>query len=627
MDRREFLRTAAAGCTVAASGSVISCGDTPAALAERTALAGTIGANARRAGLTVEGDHFLLDGERFQIIGGAIHYFRIHPDQWLDRLQRLRAMGLNTIETYVAWNFHQPTPGDADFTGWRDLGRFIRLAGSLGLKVVVRPGPYICAEWDFGGLPAWLLANSKIQLRCSDPEYEKALDQWFDKLLPHLAPLQWGAGGPIIAVQIENEYGSFGNDQTHLKHIEGVLRRHGIDSLLFCSNGTYDWMLRGGNLPGVLATANFSGDPTGDFEALRKFQPNGPLWCTEYWDGWFDHWGEGHHRTDPTETAAMVDKMLAMGASVNLYMAAGSSNFGFWAGANYDGHYQSTITSYDYDSPVGEAGELTQKFTKLREVIGKYAPLPTDPLPELPPRLAAQTVAVRSAATLFGALDRLGHAVHRGAPVPMEQLGQAYGMIHYRTRIQGPRTKATLTIQGLADWALVYLDGKFVGRLDRNTPKVGVDIAVPGEASQLDLLVDCHGRINFGSNNRDPKGINGNVLLGAQALFGWDIWPLPLDNLDPLQFGAIPASFTGPTFYRTSLSIPRPADGFLAFPNWKKGMVWLNGFLLGRYWDRGPQRRLYAPAPLWKAGRNDVVLLELHGAGSQVALHGEPDLG
>ncbi|SHH05658.1 glycoside hydrolase family 35 protein [Streptoalloteichus hindustanus] len=619
VSRRGFLGAVGAVGAVAASAGV-------AGASPRTVLAQA----GHPSGLTVDGDRFLLDGKPFQIVSGAVHYFRIHPDLWRDRLLRLRAMGLNTVETYVAWNFHEPRRGEVDFDGWRDLPRFVRTAGELGLKVVFRPGPYICAEWDLGGLPPWLLANPETALRCGDPEYTRAVDTWFAHLIPTVAPLQASRGGPVIAVQVENEYGSYGNDQEHLRHIAELLRRHGIDSLLFCSNGTADYMLRGGNLPDVLATANFSGDPKEPFDALRRYQPHGPLWCTEFWNGWFDHWGEKHHVTDPAKEASHVDRILAAGGSVNLYMAAGSTNFGWGSGANFDDGsrtYQPTVTSYDYDAPVSESGELTEKFHRLRAVIGKYVTLPDEPLPASPARLPARTVRPTQRVGLLDSLGRLAEPVRVAAPVPMERLGQPHGLIHYRTTVQGPRAKRSLRVPGLGDRALVFLDGKEIGLLDRNKPDQGVDVAVTGDSARLELLVDAGGRLNFGQNLNDTKGIRGNVLLGAQALFNWEIFPLPLDDLRHLRFSSRPPTLPGPVFHRATLRVDQPADGFLALPGWRKGLLWLNGFLLGRYWDIGPQRTLYAPAPLWRPGVNELIALELHHAGPTIELREAPDLG
>ncbi|SDX93588.1 beta-galactosidase [Saccharopolyspora shandongensis] len=615
VNRRGFLGSIALGGVVLGSGMVVG--------------TNRVVAQARqRSGLTVRGDEFLLDGEPFQIIAGEMHYFRTHPDHWRDRLARMRALGLNTVDTYVAWNFHEPRRGAVDFTGWRDLVRFVETAAEVGLKVAIRPGPYICAEWDFGGLPAWLLADPDLPLRCDEPAYRDLVDEWFGELLPRLAPLQATRGGPVIAFQVENEYGSYGNDQAHLDHLRNTMRGNGIDSLLFCSNGPSEWMLRGGNLPDVLATVNFDGDPTEPFAALRRYQPKGPLWCTEFWDGWFDQWGKPHHTTDPVKTAADVEKMLAAGASVSLYMAVGSTNFGWWAGANFDdenGTYQSTITSYDYDAPIGEAGELTAKFHRIREVIARHAQVPDEPLPALPPRLPAQRVRPNAAVGLLESLDALSKPIHRPAPVHMEALGQPYGLIHYRTRVQGPRETAGLRVRGLADRALVFADGELLGMLDRNDPKGSVEVPVPRESVQLDLLVDTGGRINYGHRLNDPKGITDRVLHGSQALFGWEIRPLPLDDLSGLRFR--PGAASGPAFHRAVLRIGEPADGFLALPGWEKGMVWLNGFLLGRYWSIGPQRTLYAPSPLWRAGENELVVLELHRPGDSIELRSEPDLG
>ncbi|PKW13768.1 glycoside hydrolase family 35 protein [Saccharopolyspora spinosa] len=594
------------------------------------------------AGLTVRGDQFLLDGEPFRIVAGEMHYFRTHPDHWRDRLARMRALGLNTVDTYVAWNFHEPRRGAVDFSSWRDLVRFVETAAEVGLKVAVRPGPYICAEWDFGGLPAWLLADPDLPLRCDETAYPDLVDEWFGVLLPRLAPLQATRGGPVIAFQVENEYGSYANDQAHLDHLRKTMRDNGIDSLLYCSNGPSEWMLRGGNLPDVLATVNFGGDPTEPFAALRRYQPEGPLWCTEFWDGWFDHWGEPHHTTDPVETAADVEKILAAKASVSLYMAVGSTNFGWWAGANFDeanGTYQPTITSYDYDAPIGEAGELTTKFHRIREVIARHEPVPDEPLPPLPSRLPAQRVQPDATVGLLESLDALSASsieiegstsmeiapIHRSAPVHMEALGQPYGLIHYRTHVQGPRETAGLWVRGLADRALVFADGELLGTLDRNDPQGSVEVPVQRESVQLDLVVDTGGRINFGQRLNDPKGITDRVLHGSQALFGWEIRPLPLDDLSGLGFR--PGATSGPAFHRAVLRIGAPADGFLALPGWEKGMVWLNGFLLGRYWSVGPQRTLYAPSPLWRTGENELIVLELHRRGGSTELRSEPDLG
>lgn len=579
-------------------------------------------------GLTIRGNEFLLDGKPFRILSGAFHYFRTHPKDWRDRLLRMRAMGLNTVETYVAWNFHQPYEKKADFTGWRDVAAFVRTADEVGLKVIVRPGPYICAEWDFGGLPAWLLKNKDAPLRRSDPAYERAVDTWFAELLPRFVDLQATRGGPIIAMQVENEYGSYGDDHAHLAHLRDTMRAQGIDSLLFCSNGATQKALEAGSLPDLLSTVNFAGDPTGPFAELRRFQPDKPLFCTEFWDGWFDHWGERHHTSDPARTAADVEKILKAGASINFYMAVGGTNFGWYAGANLSGSaYQPTVTSYDYDAPISESGELTEKFHAVRDVLAKYTTLPNTPLPATPRRMAAQRVAVRESVPLMDVVDVLSSTpVRRTAPVHMEALGQPHGLIHYRTRVRGPQGTQRLRITGLGDRALVFGDGKRIGTFDRNQPLHTVDFTVAGASGTLDLLVDPTGRVNFGQGLNDPKGISGKVFLDDEELHDWEIRRLPLDNLSALRFRTEDTP-TGPAFHRARVHVSAPADGFLAFPGWDKGMVWLNGFALGRYWSLGPQVTLYAPGHLWRKGRNELVVLEMERRGDRIEVRSEPDIG
>ncbi|MGW2918799.1 glycoside hydrolase family 35 protein [Streptomyces angustmyceticus] len=611
--RRGFLSAAMVGA--ASLGVTVGSGRTALAQAEDP------------RGLTIRGDTFLLDGKPFRILSGAFHYFRTHPRDWRDRLTRMRAMGLNTVETYVAWNFHQPGEKKPDFTGWRDIAAFIRTADEAGLKVIVRPGPYICAEWDFGGLPAWLLKDKDAPLRRSDPGFERAVDAWFAELLPRLVDLQATRGGPVIALQVENEYGSYGDDHAYLEHLRDTLRAQGIDSLLFCSNGATQEALKAGSLPDLLSTVNFGGDPTGPFAELRAFQPDKPLFCTEFWDGWFDHWGERHHTTDPARTAADVEKMLAAGASVNFYMAVGGTNFGWYAGANLSGSaYQPTVTSYDYDSPISESGELTAKFHAVREVLAKYTTVPDTPLPATPPRMPAQRIAVRESVPVMASLDALSTPLRRTAPVHMEALGQSYGLIHYRTRVRGARGTRRLRVTGLGDRALVFADGKRIGTFDRNQPDHTLDVTATGGSTTLDLLVDPTGRINFGQGLNDPKGISGKVLLDDEELHGWEIRRLTLDDLSPLRFTGDHTP-TGPAFHRARVHVDTPADGFLAFPGWDKGMVWLNGFALGRYWSLGPQVTLYAPSHLWRRGHNDLVVLEMERTGDGIEVRSAPDIG
>lgn len=590
--------------------------------------------------LTIEGGRILRGGREHRIVSAAIHYFRIHPELWRDRLERLRAMGCNTIECYVAWNFHQPVSGEPGrFDGWCDVAAFIRLAGEAGFDVIARPGPYICAEWDFGGLPAWLLADENIRLRTTDPDYLAAVDQWFDQLIPVLAELQATRGGPVVAVQIENEYGSFGADPGYLDHLRKGLIERGVDTLLFTSDGPQELMLAGGTVPDVLATVNFGSRAAEGFASLRRLRPDDPPVCMEYWNGWFDHFGEPHHTRSAQDAAQSLDEILAAGGSVNFYMGHGGTNFGFWAGANHSGvlagdpGYQPTITSYDYDAPVGEAGELTPKFHLFREVISRYVELPEVVPPEPLPRMAPQILAAPRIAALRDRLDALAtQPVHRPTPAPIEKLGHSFGLIHYRRRLDGPARSHTLRIEGVRDLAQVFADGKLLGVLERDEPEQTLDLQIPGGGLDLEILVEPFGRVNYGPHLADRKGLIGGVRLDHQFQFGWEHRVLPLNDLSGLAEADNQDSVTaGPAFHRATVSIPEPADAFLAVPSTARSLVWLNGFLLGRLWDRGPQVTLYAPAPLWRAGGNEIVVLALEPADDaqslDIEIRDEPDLG
>lgn len=586
-----------------------------------------------RLQLDVRDGDFLRGGAPHRVLSGAIHYFRVHPDLWEDRLRRLAAMGLNTVETYVAWNFHERVRGEVDFTGPRDLARFITLAGELGLDVIVRPGPYICAEWDFGGLPAWLMTEPDIALRTSDPVFLKAVDEWFDAVVPVIRPLLTTAGGPVVAVQVENEYGSYGDDAAYLEYCRKGLLDRGIDVLLFTSDGPgADW-LDNGVIPGVFATVNFGSRTDEAFAELRKVQPAGPDMVMEYWNGWFDHWGEPHHTRDVADAAGVLEDILRAGGSVNFYMAHGGTNFGLWSGANVeDGTFQPTVTSYDYDAAVGEAGELTPKFHAFREVISRYA---VGAPPELPPvqvRLAPQTVALDGWVALLDSLDLFAAPVSGPAPKSMEALGQDHGLVHYRGSGLVPPDGRTLELDGLADRATVLADGVLLGRVDRNGESQSLPLTarVDGGRTTFDVIVENQGRINFGPQIGERKGLRG-VRIAHRNVYGWESTAIRLDDpalTDRLRFGSdLIGAARGPVFARAAIEVDAPADGFLALPGWGKGFLWLNGTLLGRYWGIGPQVTLYAPAPLWRNGSNDIVILEMEQLGTEVELREEPDLG
>lgn len=577
------------------------------------------------------GSQFELDGTPIRLISGAIHYFRIVPEYWTDRLTKLKACGFNTVETYVPWNLHEPKEGQFNFDGLANIVKFIEIAGELGLHVIVRPSPYICAEWEFGGLPSWLLSDSDMRLRCFHQPFLDKVDAYYDVLLPLLVPLLHTNGGPIIAMQIENEYGSYGNDTRYLEYLRDGMVNRGIDVLLFTSDGPTDWMLQGGMVDGVLATVNFGSKPAEAFAKLREYRPDDPLFCMEFWNGWFDHWGEEHHIRPAEDVAQVLDEMLQAGASVNFYMFHGGTNFGFYNGANCFAKYEPTITSYDYDVPLNESGEPTPKFFAVREVIAKYADIGECVLPAPIPKRAYGSVTMSQSAPLFTNLDQLSpDAIQRVCPEPMEKLGQQEGFILYSTIVSGPRIDVSLRIQDVHDRALVFLDDKYVGVIERWDVQP-IQLTIPAGGAKLSLLVENMGRVNYGYHMWDRKGITEGVLLNNQFLFGWTIHTLPCDSLSlsGLAFGAeAEAAVQGPMFYKGTFHADAAADTFIALQGWTKGVVWVNGFNLGRYWERGPQQTLYVPGPLLRVGNNEIIVFELHGTEHRtIELLDTPNLG
>ncbi|MFD5885156.1 beta-galactosidase family protein [Streptomyces sp. NPDC060334] len=576
--------------------------------------------------LRIDDDGFRLDGEPFRILSGGLHYFRVHPGHWRDRLRKARLMGLNTVETYVPWNLHEPRPGEFRMEGGLDLPAFLDLAAAEGLFVLLRPGPYICAEWEGGGLPSWLLADPDIRLRSRDPRFLTAVDDYFRRLLLPLRNRLATRGGPVLAVQVENEYGAYGDDISYLEHVAGSLRHRGVDVPLFTCDQPAD--LERGALPGVLATVNFGSRSAQNLSALRAVRSSGPLLCTEFWIGWFDRWGGNHVVRDTERAAQELDELLATGASVNFYMFHGGTNFGFMNGANDKHTYRPTVTSYDYDAPLDEPGDPTEKFAAFREVIAKYAPVPTEPLPARTAKFSCEEVALTESIGLLDGAPVLGDAVASSRPLTMEELGQDYGFVLYETDLPdaGP---ALLVLEQVRDRAQIFLDGQPVGVLERESHEHSLTFSVPRPGSVLTILVENQGRVNYGPGIHDRKGLLGRVLLNGLPLDGWTSRPLPLGTLEDLPFGTAPVTPTGPAFHRGTFETDRTADTFLHLDGWTKGVAWVNGFALGRYWSRGPQRSLYVPGPVLRTGANEVVVLELHAPdrARTVAFRETPDLG
>jgi beta-galactosidase len=595
-------------------------------------------------------EDFLLDGKPLRILSGALHYFRVHPDQWADRIAKAREMGLNTIETYVAWNAHSPLPGRFDTEGGLDLGRFLDEIAAQGMHAIVRPGPYICAEWDNGGLPAWLFQKAGTGIRSSEPTYLAAVEEYYEQLAPILVPRQIDLGGPIILVQVENEYGAYGSDKVYLRALLELTRRIGITVPLTTVDQPLDSMLEDGSLPVLHKTASFGSRIGERLDALRRHQPTGPLMCSEFWLGWFDNWGGHHHVTDVAETARNLDELLARGASVNIYMFHGGTNFGFTNGANDKGTYAPIVTSYDYDSPLDEAGNPTAKYWALREVIAKHArtgpagrrtgspdPLPgtasvpgAAPAPTRTPQPAPTPRAGFTAALpLWQVADDLGEWSAHEQPPTMDALGHYRGFALYRTEAayQGA---AILQFDEVRDRAQVFLDRSAVGVLARDHRDRALALpAGDGAARVLELLVEDQGRVDYGRRIGEPKGLIGPATLDGAPLTGWQALAIDLDDIEPAAVAlrtaaaaggtaAEPELVAGPAFALAVFDLEEPADLFLDTAQWGKGVVWINGFCLGRYWSRGPQRTLYVPAPVLRAQGNELIVLELHATRSPV---------
>ena len=590
--------------------------------------------------LSYKNGEFYLDGKSFVIRSGAIHYFRVPREYWRDRLLKLKECGFNTVETYTCWNLHEPREGEFDFSGMLDVEAYVATAEELGLNVILRPGPYICAEWDFGGLPAWLLKYENISLRCYDERYLACVKRYFDELLPRLRPHLAVNGGGIFMLQIENEYGSYGNDKEYLAEILKIYEQNGIDCLLFTADGSNPAMQSGGSLEGYLPTANFGSAPRWSFDRFRSYHKDAPLMCTEFWSGWFDHWGEEHHVRPTEQILDCVKEFAELGASFNFYMFHGGTNFGFLNGANYADKYAPTVTSYDYGAPLSEAGDRTETYYKLRELMAAtYGELPALTATETK-KAAYGKLTLTEQALLFDNLDNLSTPVHAGEPKHMEDLGQSFGYILYRTTLKGPRPQQAIKASEVHDRALLFVDGKHVDTWERwNLKHMGEQPFVfnleRDEEARLDILVENMGRVNYGPKLRDKKGLRGIRLEIQKACyqyhFGWDMYTLPMDDLSRLCYAPTTGEgLEAPVFLRGDLVIEgTPADTFLRLDGFTKGFVTVNGFNIGRYFNTaGPQKTLYVPAPFLKEGNNEIVIFESDRfEAPSVTFCDTPDLG
>ena len=574
----------------------------------------------------VKGNQFIKDGEPIKLISGAVHYFRNMPDTWRDIFKKMKAMGLNCVETYCVWNMHEKKPGEYDFTGNLDIASFIKTAQEEELMVIVRPGPYICAEWEFGGLPWWIQTDENMEIRCSNKAYIECFDRYLDRLFEQIRPLLCTCGGPVIMMQLENEYGYYGDDREYLTYLRDGYITRGIDVPLFTSDGTSKANLLDGSVEGCFSTLNFGSRVEENFRAHDELYPDAPKMCMEMWNGWFDAWGdEKHHTTSAEDYAKVVDDMLSKG-SVNMYMFIGGTNFGFTSGANHYEKFAPDVTSYDYDAILTECGDVTQKYYAVREVIRKHTGKTLPAVPENRKKKAYGRVHLTESVGFFSQLENLAEPWHSDVPKPMESYGNGYGYIAYRTVLNRDYENVTLSFESLGDRAQIYINKELVDILYINDR---LETRISAKAGDiLTVLCENMGRANFGSKMMRKKGIAGRCLIDGKIHFGWDVYTLPMDNLHKLTFdGRVPEEKS--VFYKGYFSVDEPCDTFLRTDSFTKGFVTVNGFNIGRYWEIGPQKTMYVPASLLKKGENEIIIFESDGikGNAETEFTDSPDLG
>lgn len=579
------------------------------------------------ATFTIEKDNFVFNGKPFKIISGAVHYFRNLPDTWDDIFAKMVACGFNTVETYCAWNVHEKEKGKFDFSGRFDISLFLQKAKEHGLMAIVRPGPYICAEWEFGGLPWWLLVEPNTEIRCRNKRYLYYFKRYLRVLFDRIRPLLITNGGNIILMQVENEYGYYGDDKQYLRDTAEFFRENGINVPLTTSDGSAESMLADGTIDGCLPTLNFGSGANEKFVIRDKFAPGTPRMCMEMWDGWFDAWGDERHHTTSTEVYVKeLGDMLEIG-SANVYMFIGGTNFGFTNGANHYEKYASQVTSYDYDALLTECGDTTEKYYAVRKIIQGYTGVKLQPVPDNRKKTAYGRVCLSESTALLSNLDNLSSGIESEIPMAMEYYGFGYGYIAYKTTLNRDYEKAKISFEEIGDRALVYLNGNFIRAVYINEPPYEVEFSAKS-GDVLYVVCENMGRANFGAKMMRKKGIAGRCLIDGKIHFGWTVYPLPMDNLDRLDF-SLPTDENA-TFYRGVLTVrEKPCDTFLKTDNFNKGFVTINGFNIGRFWQIGPQKTLYVPSSLLKSGDNEIILFDSEKTekNSYVEFTDKPDLG
>lgn len=560
---------------------------------------------------------FLLDGKPFQMISGEMHYPRVPRECWRARMKMAKAMGLNTIGTYVFWNLHEPEKGHYDFSGNNDIAAFVKIAQEEGLWVVLRPSPYVCAEWEFGGYPYWLEEEKGLIVRSKEPRYLQAYRNYIQAVGKQLAPLQVAHGGNILMVQIENEYGSYSNDKDYLEINRKMFVDAGFDGVLYTCDPAE--AIDNGHLPGLLPAINGVSD-TAKVKSLinKNHNGKGPYYIAEWYPAWFDWWGTAHHTVPYEKYLGQLDNVLSAGISINMYMFHGGTTRGFMNGANANDHspYEPQISSYDYDAPLDEAGNATEKFRQFRNVIAKYLPAGQS-LPEIPadrPVIDIPAIHFTESSPVF---ELLSAPVRSVKPLTFEDLGQAYGWVLYSTTLEGGKT-AVLQLKELRDYCVVLVNGKRAGVLDRRLKMDSLQLTLPAGKVKLDLLVENLGRINFGPYLlENKKGITEQVLFDHKEVKNWQLYKLPFDKL-PVSKVKTKASgaqalkgVNAPVLKRGTFVLSATGDTYLDMSNWGKGAVWINGHNLGRYWEVGPQQTIYVPAEWLEKGTNNIAVFEL----------------
>lgn len=566
-------------------------------------------------------DAFYLNGQPFKILSGAIHYFRIDPDDWYHSLFNLKALGFNTVETYVPWNAHEPHKGQFDFSGRLDIERFIQTAQSLGLYMIVRPSPFICAEWEFGGLPAWLLEEN-MRIRSSDPAFIKAVSQYYDRLLGILTRYQVDQGGPILMMQVENEYGSYGEDKTYLRAVRDLMKEKGVTCPLFTSDGPWRATLRAGTLieDDVFVTGNFGSKASYNFAQMQEFfdeyGKKWPLMCMEFWDGWFTRWKEPVIHRDPEELAEAVHEVLEFG-SINLYMFHGGTNFGFMNGCSARGTLDlPQVTSYDYGALLNEQGNPTEKYYAIQQMMATYYPQYPQQEPLIKECLPARTVSLTAKTSLFANVHNLVQAETSLYPKRMEELGQHTGYLLYETDVEMDAPEERLRIIDGRDRAQVYVNDRHLAT--QYQTEIGKDLLIAGdekESVNLKILLENMGRVNYGHKllaDSQRKGIRTGVCVDLHFHLQWKQYPLELQDLSRLDFSK-EWQENAPAFYRFDFRLDCVYDTYIDMMGYGKGAVFVNGHNLGRFWEVGPTTSLYVPHGFLKEGDNTIIVFETEG--------------